>query len=305
VWARPESAWFAAGVCLALPLLGRATRSWLVACAGVGSACLLFALFNLWLYGVPLGAHAVQQVDETTLHVPHMPAYEVGWFFVRQLARLCPIAVGVALGALAGFRWKALRVDRTQAALWVVIAVFCAGTALVVPHAGGDQFGARYFLHALPPLFMLLALQWDAVARLGPGPRDGLRIAALLALAVGVHQNTVRGTEELYERYRQQMLPALEALRADPTPVVAVEHQWIAQGLEAAFENKIFFCVRNAEDLDRLTRAMSDRDPPRFTLVRFKGGGTYVRDLGDLRLQLKTRGRYGFGVFVDAVVVRH
>ena len=174
----------------------------------------------------------------------------------------------------------------------------------MVPHAGGDQFGARYFLHALPPLFALLALQWDAVAGLRPDLRDGLRIAALIALAVGVHQNTVRGTEELYETYRHRMLPALEAVRADPTPVVAVEHQWIAQGLEAAFENKVFFRVRNAEDLDRLTRAMSDRDPPRFTLVRLQGAGRYVRDLGDLRLDLKTRGRYGFGVFVDAAVVR-
>jgi len=303
VWARPESLWFAVGVCAALPLLGRAARPWLAACAGVAAAGLLFAVFNLWLYGQPLGVHAVQQVDEATLHVPHLPAHEVAWFFVYQLVRLCPIAGGVALGALIGFRVTALRVDRTQAALWVVIAVSCLGTALVVPNAGGDQIGARYFLHALPPLFALLALQWDAVAGLTPGLRKVVRSAVLVVLAVGVYQNAVRGTEELHDMYREQMLPALEALRADPTTVIAVEHQWIAQGLEAAFEDKIFFRVRDAAGLDRLSRAMLDRHPSRFTLLRLEGAGQYVREGEDFRLLLTTRGRHGFVVFMDAVVM--
>ena len=61
--------------------------------------------------------------------------------------------------------------------------------------------------------------------------------------------------------------------------------------------------VRDGEGLDRLARAMIDRDPPHFTLLRLEGAGQHVREGEDFRLHLKTRGRYGFAVFMDAVVV--
>ena len=301
IWFRPESACFAAGVCLGLVVLRRELRRWLSACAGVGLPCLAFVGLNLWLYGGLLGVHAIQQVDPSTAHVPHVPFHEIARYFAGELFRLCPVVAVPIASALAGIAIPALRIDRPQAMLWTVLGVFCLGAVLVVPNTGGTQLGARYFLHALPLLFLLLGLVWDRAATLARPARQALRIAIAIGLLAGVYLNAVRGTQAIFRDYRYRALPTLRALREDPTRVVVVEHQWMAQDLESAFDDKIFFRVRSRAELERLARALLERNQPRFTLVRYSEMGESVIEAEGLRLTLRPRGRFGSYVLVDCL----
>jgi hypothetical protein len=302
VWFRPESACFAVGILVGLVLLRREARLCLSACLGVGLPCLIFASLNLWLYGTPFGAHAIQQVDPLTAHVAHSSSYEIARYFVNQLFQLCPVVSVLIVCAVLGIDSPALRLDRAQAMLWGVVIIFCLGAALVLPNSGGKQLGARYFLHALPPIFLLLGLLWDRAAVLAPRGRQGLRAAVAIGLLVGVYLNAVRNTQALFLDYRDRALPALLALREDPTRVVAVEHQQIAQELESAFDDKIFFRVRNRGELGQLARAMLERNEPRFTLVQYGESGEDVIDIAGLRVQMRPRGRFGLYGLVDCVV---
>ncbi len=205
--------------------------------------------------------------------------------------------------ALAGVRLAALRVGRAQAMLWGVVAISSVGTALMVPNDGGTQLGARYFLHSLPPIFVLLGLEWDRADQLTLRARQGLRVAIVLGLALGVYLNAVRGTQAIFRDYEYRALPALRAIREDPNRVVAVEHQWMAQDLEATFADKIFFRVRNQAELAQLSRVMLARQEPRFTLVRYGEMEAGVIELSGLRLRVQPRGRFGTYLLVDCEVV--
>jgi hypothetical protein len=302
VWFRPESACFAVGIFVALVLLRRKLRLCLSACLGVGLPCLIFAGLNLWLYGTALGAHAIQQVDPSTLYVAHSSAYEITAYFVNQLFKLCPVVSVLIVCAVVGIDSPALRIDRTQAMLWGIVIIFCLGTALAVPNSGGKQLGARYFLHALPAIFLLLGLVWDRAADLAPRGRRGLRAAIAIGLLAGLYLNAARGTQALFLDYRDRTLPALLALREDSTRVVAVEHQQMAQELESAFDDKIFFRVRNRTEFGNLARAMLERDEPRFTLVQYGESEEDIIDVAGLRVQMHPRGRFGLYGLVDCVV---
>ncbi|MCP5039768.1 MAG: hypothetical protein GY944_01985 [bacterium] len=301
-WFRPESAAFAAGAGLALLVLGRPLRAVVVTGTGALIMGLLFAGCNLWLYGSLFGVHAVQQVDPLTAHVAHERWWEIGAYFAGQLYRYCPVVIVAAVTALVGARTQALRIDRREAALWILFAISAMGTALMVPNNGGTQLGARYFLHALPPLFFLLGAAWDRAACLETLGRRSLRGALAIGLIAGVYLCGVRGTQAVFNEYRYRALPAVEAIRADPNPVVVVEHQWMAQDLESILDQKAFFRVRTPDELEQLARALASRGQTRFTLMRYEGLEASVIETPGLRLELTPRGRFGTYVLVDCLV---
>jgi hypothetical protein len=75
----------------------------------------------------------------------------------------------------------------------------------------------------------------------------------------------------------------------------------MAQDLESAFDDKIFFRVRSRAELERLARALLERNQPRFTLVRYSEMGESVIEAEGLRLTLRPRGRFGSYVLVDCL----
>ena len=84
--------------------------------------------------------------------------------------------------------------------------------------------------------------------------------------------------------------------------MVAVEHQWMAQELESAFDDKAFFRVRNRAELEQLARAMHERGHPRFTLVRWDETQESVVNAGSVRIRMRSRGRFGSYVLIECEV---
>jgi hypothetical protein len=302
IWFRPESAVFAAVACLAMIVLGRAPRAWLAAGAGIGLAGLAFAVSNHWIYGSPLGVHAVQQVDPLTAHVAHYPAHVIAGYFGNQLVRYCPVLVVPILVVVAAARWPALRSGREQTALWLLALAFTLGTAIIVPNDGGTQLGARYFLHALPPLFLLLGMAWDRAGSLPPASRRALQLAIAIGLAAGVWLNAVPGTRALYFDYGHRALPALEEIRKDPNEVLVVEHQWMAQDLESLIPQKAVFRVRHQSELEQLARKLREQGQSRFTLVSYTASERSTISAPGLQLRLRPRGQFGTYFIVDCEV---
>ena len=304
VWFRPEGAAFAAGVFLGLLGLQPNPRTWLGAWLGFALICLIFAASNYWFFDSPFGVHAIQEVDPATAHVAHAPFYSNAWYFIGKLFRYCPVFAVVIAISVAGFRYPTLRPGRLAAMLWLIVFVSTLGTALVVPNDGGTQLGARYFLHTLPPLFILLGISWDRSASLRFLPRRVLQAAVAAGLILGVYLNAIQGTQAIFRDYQYRALPALQAIREDPHEVVVVEHQWMAQDLEAAFDQKVFFRIRNQTELMQLGRAMLEHDRPQFTLVRYNEMKDIVIEETGLRLHMRERGRFGSYVLVDCEVDR-
>ncbi len=67
------------------------------------------------------------------------------------------------------------------------------------------------------------------------------------------------------------MKPALDFIRQHGSEYVAVNRQRIAHELEAAFESKTFFLVRNNDALQTLATSLLDQGHQRFLLVAYPG----------------------------------
>jgi hypothetical protein len=267
-WLRPESASFLVAAFAGVWAAGLEHRRLLGAAFAAAVALLAFAALNQWLYGTPLGLHAVQQADPTTAHLE----LEGRWSILQQLGvglswHASILVLAVASVAL-GLRRSELRPDRVEAALWVVLLVFLATVVWIVPTSGGKQFGPRHLLHAAPILWLIAAVQWH---RWGPcGWLGGaLRASAVALLALGSFANAYQGTRALYRDYDGRVLPALRVLREDPSPVVAVGHQWMAQELEALIGDKAFFLTDDDEELRLLAKALLARGQQRFPLLLY------------------------------------
>ena len=303
VWVRPESAAFAAAA-LAAAAIARVPWAPVLASAA-GSALPLLGLvaFNLWLHGDPLGVHALQAVEPGTRHVPTtLPATRIAAGLGRHFLVATPVLAVACAWALRGAAAREDRGSRLEAALWAALAIFALVAIALVPNQGGKQEGARYLMHALPVLWLIVGLQWQrATTRSDPSARV-FRAAVLAALAAGVFLHAWQGTRDLARDYALRIRPALASLRSVDSRFVAVEHQWIAQELASAFGEKLFFRVRNDASLDRLARALAERGVPHFTLIGYEPHEEGLRRGEGYALRVLPRGHFGTLRIADCVV---
>lgn len=303
VWMRPESVCVLAGAVLALPLLGVPRRRWLAFGAVAGLVVAGFLALNLALYGSLAGMHGVQSVEPTEVHLAHQPPLAILARALPVFLCSCPLAFWVLGLALAGLRWRALRPRRADAALWLVLGVYLVGAPLLLPNAGGKQFGARYFLHLLPLVCWLAAAQLDALRRVGRPLATVALAAGLLLFARGVWLDGVGAWRTLSYDYGHRVLPALERVRRADVALVAVQHQWMAQDLEAAIPGVPFARVRNEAELELAVRALAARGERRFLWLHWKDPGTRELHLAGHRIRLELRGFFGSYVFLQGLVL--
>jgi len=143
-------------------------------------------------------------------------------------------------------------------------------------------------------IWLIAALQLEQLPRL---PRR--RVAALgvvlfvASIGIGGWVNTWLGTRYLYRDYAHRVLPALELVLDRDERFVAVEHQWIAQELAAAFGAKRFFRARDEEQLMQLARRMHAEGESRFLWLRFDPGIARVRREAEITRRCENLGRHG------------
>jgi 4-amino-4-deoxy-L-arabinose transferase-like glycosyltransferase len=262
---RPEAAWFALAVLVAIRWLDpRATwRTLATAVAGGALVAVPFAVYTLLHFGSLTTPHVSTNaglLGDTTLGA--RATFARLWFFSgadASIWRATPV-IAVALAALLRDPER-----RGGAFLWVVAAVDTALVLLTAPNDGGAQWGPRYLLFAYVPLAILTA---DAApsARLasfgaGRGGRDATKriVAAVLVtlvLVVGAWSQraayrTLRGTKAEYGRLVDALAAAAPAGGSIVTDV-----WWLDQAAAAVTSRARFLYADNEREAAELMAAL-------------------------------------------------
>jgi len=289
VWLRPELVCLA-GITVVMLYASFKLRSVLEERAAFVISLLativLFWGFNMVVYHHPLGAHSFQVLEGFWLHRRVARSFRIFESLSVDLFSYFPIAFFPVAGILLSLWSKRVGLTASTKILFWTCALFIPLAALMLPNDGGKQWGPRYLLILMPIISLLAALMLDATLK---SSKAGWRYAGsalfLLPLILGAYRNTYFGTVSLRDDYRERVLPALNLVQQHDSKVVAVAHQWIGQELEAAFEQKTFFRVREREDLVTLGTALLDQGYQNFLYLTL----TYQERPDDLQFRLGDR----------------
>jgi hypothetical protein len=165
---------------LLLPLLGRERRAWWRFALGLAPYVLALAAFNVVAFGSPL-EQGYGSAHVRTLLTPDLGTLAEGvpGLLVspgRGLFVYSPVLLFAVVGAVAGWRRPLYRWCAVAAAAY---AVFAANSPT---WHGGESFGPRRLVDALPLLAVLLVPALEAIR----GTRWTWVFGALLAVSVGV-----------------------------------------------------------------------------------------------------------------------
>lgn len=334
VWFRPEFLCLVAAVSL-LAAVGwwfprwRLSRplTFVKAALLVGSMMatvgVFFALNNI-IYGHPLGIHAIQIVEESTLKTQVIQAKAGYEQMLGSLARYFPVAVFVGLAALVSPALRPARTeplsdpqdaeitainvakksdpDPTPARFALALSIlFALSVPLIVPPgAGGKQWGPRFYLILVPLLSVVLAEQLRFPRKASPSPRFrswARRVALVgtaIALALGVQLNTINGMFRPFEQKQSISLmgnylpiaPAIAELQQQPLPWVAMSHEFVAQQLWSALPEKTFFRTESIAEVKQLAAALVAQNESEFLYVCYPHRECPTPDtaVNDLRL---------------------
>ena len=209
---RPEGAWYAAGLALAL-----GPRQWLPFGGGAAALLLPAGALNYAHFGNPLGAHASAVLSPigTNFLGARVQRFE-DWFLPPSVAEAAGLAL-VGTAQVAGI----LKVDLRARQL-----VALAGAAIVAVLAARRALPIQSFLHGFP--LVLLALM-PAAGAVGEIRRLGL--AALVAIVGVVLTATNDGGAQWGPRYLLIAAPPLLLLAAHGATNAAGSGRWRAPRL--------------------------------------------------------------------------
>jgi hypothetical protein len=219
----------------------------------IAGVAIVLAL-NWAVYGLPLGAHALQMRDpgaldrgEDKVSVGHIAAALGGNFLLYN-----PVCAFVLL-ALALLPAGADR--RRLRRLLAVMALVLAMVPWIVPNSGGLQHGPRYLLQVAPALYLAAAILLAQTLALGRGWRKTVLLGCLALSGLGgIGLNAIEATVVLHRSEQARTAP-LRQLTVDPTPIVAVDDTVIAQEMEAAMRDRLFFLADTAQRRTALIKA--------------------------------------------------
>jgi len=218
--------------------LRRGVRSATAFGAGVALATALLLVFNLLFYGHVFGLHGLQVLQTATLRHRIDRASDVFPDLVVELVRVFPVVLAVVVGLRIGR--AAARRRGADLATVVLLAAACLLTVpVLVPNAGGKQWGPRYLFALVPLACLLMALLLDAVRTRGP---RRVRVATVLIFAAagtaGLWMNAVLGTRHLLEDARDRVRPLPSYMQG--YPCLAVGPQVSTHAYLGSYENRIF-----------------------------------------------------------------
>lgn len=313
VWFRPEFLCVAIAVFL-LTCCGWLFHQWrlMTPLSGVdvfvftGSAICTVGVFlalNYGVYGHPLGLHGLQIVDNVAATIS-LPQAKAGYGqMLLGLWRYFPIAALVFAAALCSPEFKRSSLKTTNRfrgfktpnveEIGIIspaqhepqpgraILFICFWVALLVPllmsaGIGGRQWGPRLYLILMPLLSIVLAEQLR-VGFFQDWARRLMLIGTAIAMAFGIHMNTLNGAFNLYQdpATRSTSLwanyvsvePALTSLRAQPSPWIATNTQFVAHQFWSALPDKTFFRTQTSDALKQLADTLAEQEESAFTYV--------------------------------------
>ncbi|MEM9152180.1 MAG: hypothetical protein AAGB19_17230 [Cyanobacteria bacterium P01_F01_bin.3] len=315
VWFRPEFLCLLVAVSL-LALMGWAMPKWRLApaftltkaCILIGSmACTVGVFFalNYGVYGHPLGIHAIQIVEESSVSSQVSQARASYWQLLTSLQRYFPVVWVVGLAALfspelqksavkanlskrnrstddKGTYFEKVGIRKTVASNLVpsrfaiaLSLLFALSVPLIVPPgAGGKQWGPRFYLILVPLLSLALSEQLRANFFRRTGRRL-IMLGTVVALIFGINLNTLNGAFTIYKdgantslmANYEPIVPAIEKLDAETLPWISMSHEFVAQQLWSALPDKLFFRGETAEQVKQLATALVEQDESEFLYV--------------------------------------
>lgn len=189
---------------------------------------------------------------------------------IRQL--LLPlILVLISLFTLKDIQ---LKFNLSLALTYLACLLFVIGVSILVPVgtagliAGGKQWGPRFVLILVPVVSFVTAIEFDSlVSQNNPIAKYWLYFVLTCLSVAGIHQNIIQGTAFL-QKNTTNTIPAVHFLNQDNNRTVAISHQFVGQVLEPAVNrNKIFFKVKNKQDLIKLSKTLIQHQQAKFTYI--------------------------------------
>jgi hypothetical protein len=274
---RPEGAWLAAGLALAL-----GPRHWLPFGGGAAALLLPAAAVNYTHFGNPLGAHAAAVLAPTgadflatrgqrvrdwlwpasTAGAGGLALVAAAWlaalFKVNVRTRQAVILAGTAVVAVLAARralptqsfWQGFPLvllalmpatawtrDAQQLAIAALVTV--AGVVLSATNDGGAQWGTRYLLVAAPPLLLLAARGATDAAGAGTWRRARLALLAIVLLAGAATSRSAYLELRGAKRSYQGLVTAVESV-APPGSVIVTNLWWLDQVAAALHGTRVF-----------------------------------------------------------------
>lgn len=262
VWLREEVLLFVS--CLALvPAVSRGGGwprwSLLVWWCAIASAVTALLLFNQAIYGSVFGVHGLTVVDEL-----RATGAERGWLSLQRSGRDFLVFFPPALLAFPLFFGPRRRKSALAQVLLAALVFALAAPWLI--RIFGKEWGPRFLLPAVPVFCLGIAETAERAKVLGRRYKTAAVVACAILLALGIHRNTIGAAQELSRRYARRAA-SFHAVKADPSPVVAVSHEFVAQQLAGLDGSKLFFLTPRAVDIKALAVAVDASGDSRFLYV--------------------------------------
>ncbi len=340
VWFRPEFLCFVAAVGF-LAAVSWLRPSWRLApkltfakvFILVGAmACTIgiFFALNYGIYGHPLGIHAIQIVEESSVGTQVAQAKDSYVQMGRSLLRYFPAVILLAFivvagpefsrtGLKTGNQFKGFKTPNVESIgivspvktapiptrfVLALSILFAIGVPLIVPPgSGGKQWGPRFYLILVPLLSLVLA---DRL-RMGyfqPWARRLAIVGTAVMLIFGIHTNTVQGAFSVFKDEQTQstslaanyepIAPAIAQLKQQPLPWIAMSHQFVAQQLWNALPEKVFFRTEAIADVKQLAEALANQNEGEFLYVCYPHRDCPTPDTPASELGLESGGSIAF-----------
>lgn len=290
----------------------------------------IFFALNYGIYGHPLGIHAIQIVEESSVATQVNQAKDSYVQMWRSLWRYFPTVILLILLVLcqpkfsrAGLKttsqFKGFKTPKADSIgivspaktapvptrfVLVLSILFALSVPLIVPPgSGGKQWGPRFYLILVPLLSLVLADQLRAGYFL-PWARRLAIVGTAVMLVFGIHTNTINGAFNIFKDEQTQstslaanyepIAPAIAELKQQPLPWIAMSHQFVAQQLWNALPEKTFFRTETIAEVKQLSDALAAQNEREFLYVCYPHRDCPTPDTPASELGLESGGSIAF-----------
>lgn len=266
---KESSFWFIAIICLAAYASSHINLVFQKKYIFVVSMLLTVSLYwiiNTIIYHHPLGIHALQVVEHLSLRGRISAAFKFFNSMSYDLFSYFPIIFLPIIYVILSLFNSKLRFKPQMKILFLVYILFSFSVPLLLPSEGGKQWGPRFLLILIPVISLLTVMIWQQTLKLTPlSLKYSFTAILFIFLAIGIYINTYQASVYLIQSY--QPSKKLELLRKDGHQIVAVNHEFVSQGLVSVFNKKVFFLTKTPENLAKLSSALHKQGIQEFIYV--------------------------------------
>ncbi|ABA20400.1 conserved hypothetical protein [Trichormus variabilis ATCC 29413] len=227
-----------------------------------------FFIINKLIYNHPLGAHALQVVEEFSLQERLSKAHRIFGRLWKNFREYFPIVYFTIIFTGLSVFYKSIKLTAAMKKIVLISIPFIFLVPILLPSDGGKQWGPRFLLILIPLLSLLAAFLLESTLSIRQFGIKYISTGIFTALfMIGVYANTFMGINYSYFTGNTEAIDIRNFLRQDDHKIVAVAHQYISQSFEAAFKNKLFFLTKNLDDTSKLGLALNEQGYDNFVYV--------------------------------------